>query len=142
MACGADDSGAYMHHVREINVVREAVDPYPGDWLPFIPGNHQFLDFRSVPGDEQMACPTVRHRRDAGNPRLGSVVVTIEALYSVVAGMHLMAEGERLNRRAVSKIQRQTVHKRQADENGTRGKDQPSNKPRYFHAVYQKETGL
>ena len=101
VAGGADKSGAEMHHVREIDVVRQAVDPDPGDRLPFVPVRHQFLDFRSVRGDEQMAGPAVRHRRDAGDRRLRGVAVTEEARDAVVAGMHLMAEGDRLERRAV-----------------------------------------
>jgi hypothetical protein len=43
--------------------------------------------------------------------------MTEEARNSVVAGMLLMAEGDRLDRRAVPKIERQNVHERKDGEN-------------------------
>src|SRR5208283_5717931 len=52
VAGSANQAGADMHHVREINVVRHPVDSHPGDRLLFFPIPGQFLYFRSVPGDE------------------------------------------------------------------------------------------
>src|SRR5512138_2393888 len=98
-----------MNHVREIDMIRQPVDPDPGDWLPLFPVPHQLLDFRSVRGDEQVAGPTVGHGRETGNRRLRRIAMAEEAMDAVVAGMHLMAEGERLDRRTIPKIQRQTV---------------------------------
>lgn len=60
--------GADMHHVRKIDMVRQAVDPDPGDRLLPVPISHQFLDFRRFRGDVEMAGPTVSQRRYAGQP--------------------------------------------------------------------------
>lgn len=135
VASGADKSGADMHHVREIDVVRHSVDPDPGDRLPFIPILHQLFDFRGVLRDEQVAGPAVRHRGDAGNARLRSMTVTKEARNAAVTGMNFVAEGERLDRGAVPKIQRQIVHERKGGDKNDRGSDHPPDKPRYFHPI-------
>jgi hypothetical protein len=47
-----------------------------------------------------------------------------------------MAEDNRLDRRAVPKVQRQNVHERRAGDKGERGSGQPAKKISYFHAVY------
>ena len=129
VASGADESGAYVHHVREINMVRHSVDPDPGDRLFFFPVLHQFLDFRGVLGDEKMASPAVRHGRDAGNARLRSVAVTEEARDGVIAGMYLVVEGDRLDRGAVPKIERQNVHERKDGGKSERRGNQSAYEP-------------
>lgn len=130
MAFGADEAGADMHHVREINVVRHPVDSVPGDRLLFFPIPNEFLDLRSVLGDEQVAGPAISHCRDAGNRGLGSVAVTEEARDGVVTCMHFMTKGDRLDWRAVPKIQRQNVHECQNGGKNSRSSDQSANKPR------------
>jgi hypothetical protein len=130
VAAGTDKSRAYMHHVREIDVVRHAVYPDPGDRLFFLPVLHQLFDFRSVLGDEQMAGPAVRHRGDAGNARLWSGAVTEETGDGVVASMILVAEGDRLDRGAVPEVQRQIVHERHSGKQSRSRHDQPVNEPR------------
>jgi len=130
-----------MHHVGEIDMVRNVVDPDPRDWLLFIPVIHQLFDFRGVLGNEQMAGSTVRHSGYAGDRRFWSRAVTVKARDTVVAGMHLMTEGERLDRRTLPKIQRQIVHQCQAGDESAGRNDQPANKPRYFHDVCQGESG-
>lgn len=129
VAGGADEAGADMHHVREINVVRRPVDSVPGDRLLFFPILNQFLDFRSVLGDEQVAGPAISHCRDAGNRGPGSVTVTEEARDGVVACMHFMTEGDRLDRRAVLKIQRQNVQECQNCGKNSSSGNQSANKP-------------
>src|SRR6185369_10002796 len=84
-----------------------------------------------------MTGPAVRHRRDASQRRLRSVAVTEEAMDTVVTGMHFMAEGERLNRRAVTKIQWQHVHYHQTGDNSSPRYNQPGNKPCFFHDIHQ-----
>jgi hypothetical protein len=58
---------------------------------------------------------------------------------AAVAGMCLMAEGERLERRTVPKIERQVVQERQTGGNSDRRDGQSANEPRFFHAVHQGE---
>ena len=125
-----------MHHVREIDEVRHPVDPYPGDGLFIFPVRHEFLNFRSVLGYEQVTGPAIGNCRDAGNRGLGSGPVTEEAGDFVVTGMDFVTEGDRLDRRTVSKIQRQNVHESQDCDKGERRSGQPADKPRYFHSVY------
>ena len=76
---GTVDPGADMHYVREIDMVRQAVDPDPGDRLVPVPVSHQLLDFRSFGGNIQVAGTTVRYGRDAGYLRLISIAMAIEA---------------------------------------------------------------
>ena len=92
------DFAAKMHHMREINMIREIVDPDPGDRFLLLPVGQQLLDFRSVGGDEEVAGPAIRHRREAGERRFRRVRVAVEAVHAVVAGMDLMAEGQGLER--------------------------------------------
>ena len=44
-----------VHHVREIDVLRELVDPNPLNGLFVLDGIHQFDDFRTIRGYEHMA---------------------------------------------------------------------------------------
>lgn len=106
-----------MHHVREINMVRHVVDPDPGDGFFFIPKHHELFDFGGVLSNEQVAGAAVRNCGNAGDRGLRGITMTEEARNSVVAGMLLMAEGDRLDRRAVPKIERQNVHERKDGEN-------------------------
>lgn len=129
VAGGANDAGAYMHHVREINMVRHPVDSDPGDRLLFFPILNQFPDFRSVLADEQVAGTAISHCRDAGNRGLGSVAVTEETRDSVVTCMDFMTEGDRLDRRTVPKIQRQDVQECQNGGKNNSSGDQSANKP-------------
>src|SRR6185369_2769222 len=62
---GTGDSGTDMHHVREIDMVRQAVDPDPLNRLLLVPVGHQLLDSLGLRGDIEMAGPALRHRRDA-----------------------------------------------------------------------------
>lgn len=84
-----------------------------------------------------MTGSTVRYRGDAGDRRLRRVAVTEKTRDAVVAGMLLMAEGNRLAWRAVLKIEWQIVHKDQDGDNDANRNDKTADKPRYFHAVYQ-----
>jgi hypothetical protein len=135
MALAANTAGADMHHVREIDEVRHPVDPYPGDGLFILPVRHEFLNFRSVLGYEQVTGPAIGDCRDAGNRGLGSGPVTEEAWDSVVAGMNFVTEGDRLDRRVVPKIQRQNIHECQDGDENKRRDCQSAKKPGYFHAV-------
>ena len=137
VAAAAVDLGAYMHHVRKIDMVRQAVDLDPFNRLLPVPVFHQFLDFRSIRGDVQVARTAIRQGRDTGDGRLGGIVVTVEARDAVCTGMQLMAEDEWLDRRAFAEIQRQNVHKCQTGDNSAYRDDQHGNKPRYFHAIHQ-----
>jgi len=129
VAAGADKSGANMHLMWKINMVRHSVDPHPRDRLAFFPVLFQLFDFRGIPGDELMAGAAVRHGRNAGNMRFRGLAMTEEARDSVVPGMHLMAEGDRLGWRAVPKIQRQIVHECEAGQGGKDDDSQPADKP-------------
>ncbi len=129
VAGGANQAGADMHHVREINVVRHPVDSDPGDWLLFFPIPGQFLYSRSVLGYELVASAAISHCRDAGNIGLGSIAVAEEARYCVVTRMDFMTKGDRLDRRVVLKIQRQNVHEHQNGGKNNSGGDQCADKP-------------
>ena len=94
----AIDFGANVHHVREIDMIRQAVNSDPGDRLPFFLVRHQFFDLRCVRRNELMAGTAVSHCRNAGQRRLRSVAVTEEAMDAVITGMLFMAESERLKR--------------------------------------------
>ena len=129
VALTARAAGADMNHVREINMVRHMVDPDPGDWFLFIPIRHQFFDLRSILSDPQMAGPAVGHGGDAGDGRLRSGTVTEEAGDGVIARVELMAEGNRLDRRAVPKIQRKIVHECQYGKDAQDDDDRRAYKP-------------
>ena len=58
--------GAQMHHVREIDMIGQIVDPDPEDRLLLFPVGQQLLDFRSVGRDKEMTGAAIRHRRDTG----------------------------------------------------------------------------
>ena len=133
VAARTDESGTNMHHVRKIDVVRHVVDPDPGNWFFFLPVSHQIFYFRRILGNELVAGPAVRDSGNAGNRRLWSVAVTEQARNAVLARMHLMAEGDRLNRRAIPTVQRQYVHEHRAGDKGERGNSQPAKKIGYFH---------
>jgi hypothetical protein len=137
VAVCAGEAGADMHHVREINVIRHVVNSDPGDRLLFFPVIHQFFDFRSVLSNEQVASTAVRNCGNTRDRGLWGITMTEEARNRVVAGMLLMTEGDRLNRRAIPKIDRQNVHERKAGENNNKNDEKPADKPRYFHAVCQ-----
>ena len=130
VAGGANQAGADMHHMREINVVRHPVDSDPGDWLLFFPIPVKFLYFRSILCDKQVASPAISHCRDAGNRGLGSIAVAEEAWDGVVTCMDFMTKGDRLDWRAVPKIQRQIVHDCQNGGKNSGSGDQCANKPR------------
>jgi hypothetical protein len=136
VAARAEESGANMHHVREIDMVRHMVHPDPGNRFFFSPVHHQLFYFRGVLSNEQVAGPAVRNCGNAGNARLRSIAVTEEARNAVVACMYLMAEGNRLDRRAVPKVQRQNVHEHRTGDKGERSSGQSAKKIGYFHAVY------
>src|SRR5512143_1963309 len=87
VAVCAGEASANMHHVREIDVIRNAVDPDPGDRLLFFPVIHQFLDFRGVLSNEQVAGAAVSNRGNAGDSRFWGITMAEEARDSVVAGM-------------------------------------------------------
>jgi hypothetical protein len=36
----AENLGPDVHHMREIDMIRQTVNPDPGDWLPFVPERH------------------------------------------------------------------------------------------------------
>ncbi len=129
VARAAGEAGTDMHHVREINVVRHPVDPDPGDGLFVLPVGHELLDFRSVLGDEQVAGPAISHCRDAGNRGLGSVAVTEETRDGVLTCMDFMTEGDRLDWRAIPKVQRQNVHECQSGGKNRSNDDQSANQP-------------
>jgi hypothetical protein len=118
-----------MHHVREVDVVRQIVNPDPGYRLAFIPVFREFLDIRCVRRDELMAGATVCHCRNAGDWRYGSISVTVKAMNAIVAGMQLMVEGEWLDRRAVTKVERENVYHSQPGANSARSNGQQGNKP-------------
>lgn len=129
MAGGTVQSGTYVHHVREIDVVRQGVNPDPRDRLTFFPVSHQLLYFRRSRGDEQMAGATVRYCWNAGNRRLWCLAMAEETLNGVFPGMYLMAEGKWLARRVVLNIQRQNVHQCQPGDNNAHHNSQTSNEP-------------
>ena len=135
MALAANTADADMHHVREIDEVRHPVDPYPGNGLFILPERHEFLNFRSVLGYEQVTGPAIGNCRDAGNRGLGSGSVTEEARDSVVTSMDFMTEGDRLDRRAVTKIQRQNVHESQDGKKNDQRRGKTADKPGEFHVV-------
>jgi len=88
----ADESRANMHHMREIDMIRHAIDPDPGDRFLIFPVRHQLFDLRRLRCDEQMTGTTVRNRGDTGDPGFQSCAMTVETGDGVVAGMFLMAE--------------------------------------------------
>ena len=135
MAVCAGEASANMHHMREIDEVRHAVNPDPGDGFFFIPIHHKLFDLRGVLSNEQVAGAAVSNRGNAGDCGLWGIAMTEEARDSVVAGMLLMAEGDRLDRRAIPEIERQNVHERKDGENSDKDDEQPADKPCYFHAV-------
>ena len=89
-----------------------------------------------------MAGPAVCNRRNSSQRRLRSGAVTEEAMDAVVTGMNLMAESERLERRAIGKIKRQDVHQGQSGNNQPSSYKKPGNKPRFFHYVHQGKRGI
>ena len=121
--------GADMHHMREINMIWKTIDPDPWNRFAFVPVEHQLHDLRFVRRDELVAGPAVGHRRDAGDRRFCGVSVTIETLDAVITGMLFMAEGDRLDRRAIHQIQRQNVHQCQNGNNSAYQGDQAANTP-------------
>ena len=76
-----------------------------------------------------MAGPAGRYSGDAGNRRFRCKTVTEEAMDCVVAGMYLMTECNRLNRRAVPEIQRQEIHQCHSGGNNNRSCNQSGNEP-------------
>ena len=83
VADAAVNPGADMHHVREIDMVRQAVDPDPGERLLPVPVSHQFLYFRRFRGNVEVAGTAVSYRGDAGETGNRSVAVTVEAWNAV-----------------------------------------------------------
>ena len=79
VTCDAVDPGTDMHHVREIDMVRQAVDSGPGNRFPLVPVSRQQPDLRSFRRDVQVAVTALRHRRNAGYRRYISIAVTVEA---------------------------------------------------------------
>ncbi len=129
MAGDTGEACADMHHVREIDEVRHPVDPHPRDRFFILPVGHELLDLRGVLGYEQVASPAVGNRRDAGNRRFGSGAMTEQARNSVVAGMDLVTEGDRLNRRSVPNVEWQNIHERKDGENNDKDYEEPADKP-------------
>ena len=66
--------------------------------------------------------------------------MTEQARDAVIASVNLMAEGNRLDRRAVPKIQRQNVHEGQDGDKGDRSNNQRAKKVGYFHVCLPGET--
>src|SRR5512143_232899 len=137
VAVSTGEASANMHHVRKIDEVRHAVDPDPGDRLFIFPVRHQLFYFRGVLSNEQVAGAAISNRGNAGDCRFWGITMAEETRDSVVTGMLFMTEGDRLDRRAIMKIERQNVHERKDGEKSDKDDEQPADKPRYFHAVCQ-----
>jgi hypothetical protein len=135
VATCAEESGSNMHHVREIDMVRHVVHSDPGNRFFFSPVRHQFFYFRRVLSNEHMAGPAVRDCGNAGDRRPRSITVTEQAWNAVVASMHLVTEGDRLDRRAVPKVQRQNIHEHRTGDKDEPCSGQPEKKIGYFHFV-------
>lgn len=118
-----------MHHVREIDEIRHPVNPDPGDGSLVFPVRHEFLDFRSVLGNKQVAGPAISHCRNAGDRGFGSVTVTEQTGDAVVTRMDFVTKSDRLNRGVVPKVQRQNVHEGQNGNKGSRCDDHAEDKP-------------
>jgi len=123
-------AGPYMHHVREIDEVWHAIDPDPGDRLFIFPIGHKLFDFRRVLSNKQVTCTAVRNRGNAGNRGRWGIAMAEKTRNAIVASVFLMAEGDRLDRGSVPKIERQNVHERKDGENSDKNDEQPADKPR------------
>ncbi len=100
MAFGAVDLSGNVPHVREVDVVRDLVDPNPRNRL-LIPGKvHKLLDLGLLPfvgpTNERVAAHARPDRWDAGSDRPLRREVTVLAVDSVHAGVDGMRERDRL----------------------------------------------
>jgi|GEM_PF-3330956 len=119
VAGGAVQPCTHMHHVGEIDVVRQGIDPDPGDRLILL---SVCLQLRDLEVESRMAClHAERNGRDAGSWRFGSGPVAEEAMDAIVSGMFFMAEWKGLQRRALMQVERQVVHQDQAADEGGNG---------------------
>ena len=106
VAITADSSSANMHHMREVDKIRNPIDPDPWNRFFILPVGHELFYFRRILSNKEVAGPAISNCRYAGNRRLRSIAVTKEARDAVVTGVDLVAEGDRLDWRAVKKIER------------------------------------
>ena len=91
-------AGRYVAAVIEARVIRQAVHSYPLDW--FVSGNRlrDLLNLRRILLDLRVAIHTRRSGRDARDTGLLGGRVTVQTLNLVIAGVHLVRKGDRLNR--------------------------------------------
>lgn len=123
----AVDAGADMHHVREIDMVRQAVDPDPGDGFLPVPITRQLLYFWGFRGNVEVTGTAVRHRGDAGEPRVCDLAVTVSAVDAVDPGMQRMAERDGLGRSCFREIKGQQVQQYQYADGDGSGADRSRN---------------
>lgn len=91
-------SGRHMLRVIEVNKIGQIVHLHPLDRLTLVQRRFDFGDFRRILADVAVAIHAHRCRRNARVTTLFRAEVAVEAGQGVVAGMHLVREGDRLIR--------------------------------------------
>jgi len=98
MAFLASNTSPYMRLVYELHEIRQRVDPIPANLERRLMGIGPSLGSWFNPAEQRtaMASDTSLYRRGARGRRLPRILMAVLARNFVDAGMHTMAEGDRL----------------------------------------------
>jgi hypothetical protein len=136
MADATVDAGTAVHHVGKVDMVGQGVQPQPWHRFTTQPVLVQYPDAGGIGDNELVTGLAFGHGRNPGYHRFVCVMMAVETVNAVVAGMNFMAEGNRLNRSTLLKIKRQNVERRQSAAEQNSATECGTNDHYFAHEVF------